>query len=58
MMDLLGLGFKASILASARSQVKGLRANVSRGTQVRSADLPVQLIRFGQAALAATGGRP
>jgi hypothetical protein len=32
-MALLGLGFKDSILAAARSLVKGFRANVSRGTR-------------------------
>ena len=47
-MDLLGLGFKASILAATRSQVKALRSNVSRETQVRrrSVDTSLKFERY------------
>ena len=59
-MDLLGLGFKVSILASARSEVKGFRSNVSRETHLRRAiDSPIDAIglrtRTGHWAKAAFG---
>ena len=48
-MALLGLGFKDSILAAARSLVKGFRANVSRGTRFWGSDpsMPCHVAPYG-----------